>query len=75
MSADFSVQASGNPNAEGIVLLIRSPEDQKRWYNMPEVIRESKDAPKLHIIGRGLTFKRAIKHANELALQEKPVIC
>jgi len=73
LSADFSLQASGKPNATGIVTLVRSPSEKKKWHNLPEEVKEDVNGPALYVIGHGLTFYDALDNANYKAMKENPI--
>jgi len=73
-SADFSIQASGCENVKGSVMLIRDPEQRKRWHKMSEEEKDSEHGPPLYVFGSGLTFDGALRFANNEAKKAKPII-
>ena len=72
-SADFSVQANGNPNTKGTVLLVRSQPSKERWHHMPYYLQEDDDGPPLYVSGTGMTLEEAITNANLAAAHAKPI--
>lgn len=67
-SADFSITAH-QPSQPGYVMLIRDEIGYKKWHSMDEAAKE--EIP-LFITGRGVTFEKALLHANENAIAAAP---
>ena len=72
-TADFSIQASSEREAEGTVTFIRDPRQRKLWHKMPESLQEDEDGPPLYICASGLTFEEAFKNACIAAAKAKPI--
>ncbi len=73
-AADFSVQASGKEHVTGFVTLIRDPEHQALWYNLPEEMIEDENGPPLFVFGHGMTIEEAVENANIMARHAKPIV-
>ena len=71
--ADFSTLVTGDGSETGSVTLVRSPEERKRWHQMPNELLEADDGPPLYVTGRGVTFEIALAEANALAESAKPI--
>lgn len=67
-SADFSITAH-QPSQPGYVMLIRDEIGYKKWHRMDEATKE--EIP-LFVTGRGVTFEKALLHANENAMLAAP---
>lgn len=72
-SADFSIQANGDDDAKGIVVLVRAPSEKARWREMSEDMKDADDGPPLYVTGRGMTLEKAIIDANLVAAHAKPI--
>ena len=67
-TADFSIRASGRPNANGRVVLIRDPSQKKIWHEIiNELDADGDEWPPLNVQGEGLTIEDAIENANRMA--------
>jgi hypothetical protein len=69
-SADFSRQAAGEI-VTGVVILVRAPEEKKKWHLMSE---EMKDEIDLFVNGHGETIEEAIIDANMAAAHARPIV-
>ena len=74
MTADFSIQAASYDKPMGSVTLVRSPDEKKKWHNLPDDVKESDDAPELYVHGHGATVEDAVVYANLKAAHAKPII-
>lgn len=66
LSADFSLMASGRPNAQGTVMFVRDDEERKAWHALPDELKESSA---LYVHGVGVTLNAAFRDAATKAAQ------
>ena len=72
-SADFSVRAARDNDADGNVLLVRDKESKAAWHRLPEYVKEDDDGPALYATGRGKTIEEAVAMANTAARNARPI--
>ena len=78
VSADFSVRAARDNNADGSVLLVRDPESKKAWHRIHRDVYSSddfpNDGPELYVSGSGKTIEEAVAMANKAARIAGPIV-